>query len=157
MFLNCGVGEDPWESLRLQDIKPVHCKGDQSWMFIGRTYAEAETPILWPSDSKNWLIWKDPDAGKNWRWEEKGMTEDEMASPTWWTWVWASSSSWRKTEGKRRRGQQSTVRLDSITDSGHVFELTPGDGEGQGGLTCCSPWGHRVRHDWATELNWDDR
>ena len=56
----------------------VHPKGNQSWLFIGRTDAEAETAILWPPDSKNWLIGKDPDAGKDWRWEEKGTTEDEM-------------------------------------------------------------------------------
>ena len=60
------------------EIQPVHPKGDQSWIFIGRTNVEAETPILWPPDAKNWLIGKDPDAGKDWRWEEKGMTEDEM-------------------------------------------------------------------------------
>ena len=60
-------------------IQPVYPKGNQSWIFIGRTDAEAETPILWPPDAKNWLIWKDPDAGKDWRWEEKVTTEDEMA------------------------------------------------------------------------------
>ena len=60
------------------EIQPVNPKGNQSWMFIGKTDAEAETPILWPPDGKNWLIWKDPDAGKNWRQEEKGTTEDEM-------------------------------------------------------------------------------
>jgi len=60
------------------EIKPVNPKGNQSWIFISRTDAEAETLILWPPDTKNWLIWKDPDAGKDWRWEEKGMTEDEM-------------------------------------------------------------------------------
>ena len=60
-----------------KEIQPVHPKGNQSWIFIGRTDAEAETPILWPPDVKNWLIWKDPDAGKDWRWEEKGMTENE--------------------------------------------------------------------------------
>ena len=58
-------------------IKSVNPEGNQSWIFI-RTDAEAETPILWPHDVKNWLIWKDPDAGKDWRWEEKGTTEDEM-------------------------------------------------------------------------------
>ena len=58
---------------------PVHPKGNQSWIFIGRTDAEAETPILWVPDAKSWLIGKDPDAGKDWRWEEKGTTEDEMA------------------------------------------------------------------------------
>ena len=61
-----------------KEIKPVHPKGDQSWVFIGRTDVEAETPILWPPDAKSWLIWKDPDAGKDWGQEEKGTTEDEM-------------------------------------------------------------------------------
>ena len=67
--------ESPLDS---KEIQPVHPKGDQSWVFIGRTDAEAVAPILWPPDVKNWLIWKDPDAGKDLRWEEKGMTEDEM-------------------------------------------------------------------------------
>ena len=65
--------------LDCKEIQPVHSKGDQSWVFFGRTDAEAETPVLWPPDVKNWLIWKDPDAGKDWRQEEKGTTEDEMA------------------------------------------------------------------------------
>ena len=77
MFLNCGVGEDSWESLGLQG-DPVHPKGDQSWMFIGRTDVEAETPVLWPPDMKSWLIWKDPDAGNDWGQEEKGTAEDEI-------------------------------------------------------------------------------
>ena len=64
--------------LDCKEVQPVHPKGDQSLTFIGRTDAEAETPIFWPPDSKNWLIWKDPGAGKDWRWEEKGTTEDEM-------------------------------------------------------------------------------
>ena len=63
--------------LDCEEIKPVHPKGNQSWIFIGRTDAEAETPILWPPDVKNWLLGKDPDAGKDWR-QEKGTTEDEM-------------------------------------------------------------------------------
>ena len=79
MLLNCGVGEDSWESLGLQGIQPVHPKGDQSWVFIGRTDAEAETPILWPPHVKSWLTGKDPDAGMDWGQEKKGMTEDEMA------------------------------------------------------------------------------
>ena len=68
----------PWTDCK--EIKLVNLKGNQSWIFIGRTdaEAEAETPILWPPDTKNWLIGKDPDAGKDWRQEEKGMTEDEM-------------------------------------------------------------------------------
>ena len=65
--------------LDCKEIQPVHPKGDHSWMFIGRTDAEAETPVFWPPHAKNWLIWKDPDAGKDWRQEEKGMTEDETA------------------------------------------------------------------------------
>ena len=60
-----------------KEIQPVHPKGNQSWIFIGRTDAEAEAPKRWPPDVKNWLIWKDPDAGKDWRQEEKGATEDE--------------------------------------------------------------------------------
>ena len=64
--------------LDCKEIQSVHPKGNQSWIFIGRTNAEAEVPILWPTDVKNWLIGKDPDAGKDWRWKEKGMTEDEM-------------------------------------------------------------------------------
>ena len=65
-------------SLDCKKIQPVHPKGNQSWIFIGRTDAEAETPIIWPPDEKDWLIWKDPDAVKDWRQEEKGTTEDEM-------------------------------------------------------------------------------
>ena len=64
--------------LDCKEIQPVHPKGNESWIFIGRTDAEVETSILWPPDVKNWLIGKDPDAGKDWRQEEKGMTEDEM-------------------------------------------------------------------------------
>ena len=64
--------------LDCKEIQPVHPKGDQFWVFIGRTDVEAETLILWPSDVKRWPIWKDPDAEKDWGWEEKGTTEDEM-------------------------------------------------------------------------------
>ena len=64
--------------LDCNEIQPVNPKGNQSWMFIGGTDAEAETPIIWPLDAKNWLIWKDPDAKQVWRWVEKGMTEDKM-------------------------------------------------------------------------------
>ena len=78
MLLNCGVGEDSWEPLDCKEIRPVHPKGNQSWVFTGRTDVEAETPVLWPPDAKSWLIWKDPDAGKDWGQEEKGMTEDEI-------------------------------------------------------------------------------
>ena len=65
MLLNCGIREDSWESLGQQEIQQVHPKGNQSWIFIGRTDTEAETPIFWPPDAKNWLIWKDPDPGKD--------------------------------------------------------------------------------------------
>ena len=71
--------------LDCKEIHPVHPKGDQSWVFIGRTDVEPEAPILWPPDMKRWLIWKDSDAGKDWRWEEKGMTEDEMVG--WHHWL----------------------------------------------------------------------
>ena len=64
--------------LDCKEIQPVHPKGDQSWVFIGRTDVEAETPILWPPHANSWLIWKDPDVGKDWGQEEQGMTEDEM-------------------------------------------------------------------------------
>ena len=83
--------------LDCKEIQPVHPKGDQSWVFNGRTDAEAETPILWPPHSKSWLIRKDPDAGMDWGQEEKGMTEDRdgwMASPTRWTCVWVNSGNW---------------------------------------------------------------
>ena len=82
--------------LDCKEIQPVDPKGDQSWVFTGRTDAEAETPIVWPPDEKSWLIWKDPDAGKDWRQEEKGMTvwDGWTASPTQWTWAWVNSGSW---------------------------------------------------------------
>ena len=73
------VLEKTFESpLDCKESQPVHPKGNQTWVFIGRTDVEAETPILWPPDAKNWLIWKDPGARKDWRQEEKAMTEDEM-------------------------------------------------------------------------------
>jgi len=72
-------------SLDCKEIQPVHPKGNQSWIFIERTDAKAEASILWPPDAKNRLIWKDPDAGKDWRWEEKGKTEDEMVG--WHHWL----------------------------------------------------------------------
>ena len=92
--------------LDCKEINPVHPNGNQSW----RIDAEAEAPIFWPPDGKNWLIGKDPDAGTDWRQEEKGTTEDEMVG-------------WHH-------------QLD-----GHEFEQTPGDGEGQGSLAYCCPWG----------------
>ena len=94
MLLNCGVGEDSWESLGVQ---PVHPKADQSWVFIGRADVEAETPILWPPHVKSWLIEKDP----FWCWErlraggegDNGGWDGWMASLTQWTWVWVDSGS----------------------------------------------------------------
>ena len=93
--------------LDCKDIKPVNPKGNQSWIFIGRT--EAEAPILWPCDAKSKLIGKDPNAGKDWR-QKKRVTEDEMV-------------------GYHHRF------------NGHELEQTSGNGEGQGSLACCSPWG----------------
>ena len=87
----------------------VHPKGNQSWISIGRTDAEAETPVIWPPDAKNQLIGKDPDTGKNWRQRRRG----------WW---------------RMRVGWHDRL-------SGHEFEQSLGDGEGQGSLVCCSPWG----------------
>ena len=108
--------------LGCKEIKPVHPKGNQSWIFIGKT--DAEAPISGHMmRRKNWLIGKHLDAGKDWRQGEKGMTEDEMAG--WHHWL-----------------------------DGHEFEQALGVGDGEGSLACCSPWGHRVGHDWATELNW---
>ena len=78
MPLNCGAGDDSWESLGHQEIKPVNPKGNQPWIFIGRTDAEAEEPIFWLPDVKSWLIGKDPDAEKDWRQEEKEATADKM-------------------------------------------------------------------------------
>ena len=78
MLLNCVLEKTLESPLDCKEIQPVHPKGDQSWVFIGRTDAEAETPIPWPPDVKSWLIGKDPDAGRDWG-QEKGMTEYEMA------------------------------------------------------------------------------
>ena len=78
MLLNYGVGKTLESPLDCKEIQLVHSKGDQFWVFIGRTDAEAETPILWPPHVKSWLTGKDPDAGRDWGQEEKGTTEDEM-------------------------------------------------------------------------------
>ena len=82
--------------------QPVHPKGDQSWVFIGRTDIEAETPILWPPDVKSWLIWRDPDAGKDWGPEEKGMTEDEMVG--WHHWLNGHGFGWTLGVGDAQGG-----------------------------------------------------
>ena len=78
--------------LDYMEFQPVNPKRNQSWVFIGRTDAQAETPVLWPPDAKNWLFGKDPDAGKDWRREEKGMTEDEMAG--WHHWLDGHGFGW---------------------------------------------------------------
>ena len=122
--------KESWAVLEKSPESPLHCKeiqlvnprGNQSWIFIGRTDAEAEAPILWPPDAKNWLTWKDPGAGKDWRQEEKGMIEDEMVG--WHHWL-----------------------------NEYEFEQALGVGDEQGSLACCSSWGLRVGHAWATELN----
>ena len=87
--------------LECKEIQPVHPKGDQSWMFIGRTNAKAETPVLWPLDAKSWLIWKDPDAGKDWG-QEKGMTEDEMVR--WHHWLNGHDFGWTLLVGDGQGG-----------------------------------------------------
>ena len=122
-FLTEVLKKTPESLLDCKKIKPVNPKGNQSWIFIGRTDAEAETSILWPPDAKNWLIWKDRDAGKDW-WQEKGMTEDVMV-------------------GWHHRFNE------------HEFESTPGVGDGQGGLACCSSWDHK-ESDMTEWLNWTD-
>ena len=104
-----------------KEIQPVNPKGNQSWIFIGRTDVEAEAPIFWPPDAKSWLVTKAPDAGKDWRQEEKGATEDETVG-------------WHRPL------------------NGHEFEKALGIGDGQGGLACCSPWGHK-EFDTTEQLN----
>ena len=117
-------GESDGKPVEYAESYGISPKGYQSWMSIGETDAEAEAPILWAHDAKNWLIGKDPDAGKHWRQEEKGMTEDEMVGwPHWF--------------------------------DGHEFEQALGDGEGQGSLESCSPWGCKEL-DTTERLNWTD-
>ena len=110
-------------SLDYKEIQPIHPKEDESWIFLGRTDAEGEAPILWPPDAKKWLTRKDPDAGKDWRQKEKGTTEDEMVGwhqTTWWTWVWVSSGSWWWT-GKP--GMLQSMELQSWTQLSDWTEL----------------------------------
>ena len=99
-LLNAALEKTLENPLDCKEIKPVNPKGNQPWIFIGRTDAEAETPILWPPDSKSQLIRKDPDAGKDWgrrRRDGRGW-HGRMASSTRWTWVWARSRRWLRTE-----------------------------------------------------------
>jgi len=84
-FWTVVLEKTPESPLDCKEIQLVHPKGDQSWVFIGRIDVEAETPIFWPPDAKSWLIWKDPDAGKDWRQEKKGTTEDELVG--WQHWL----------------------------------------------------------------------
>ena len=120
MLLNYGVGEDSWESLGLKGDQPMNSKGNQPWIVIGKTDAEAEAPILWLPDVKRWLIRKDPDAGKDWRQEERDSWgwDGWVASLTWWAWVWPSSGKWWWT-GKpgvlQSMGSQSWTRLSDGT------------------------------------------
>ena len=117
-----GVAEDSSESLGLQGdqtSQSVNPKGNQSWIFIGRTDAEAKGPILWPPDAKNWLTGKDLMLGKIEGGSQKGMTgwDGWMASPTWWTWVWASSGSWWGTGKPGVHGvTKSRTRLSNWTE-----------------------------------------
>ena len=91
--------ESPLDS---KEIKPINPKGNQPWLFTGRTDAEVETPILWPPDVKTWLIGKDPDAGKDWGQEEKGMTEDEMVG--WHHWLNGHGFGWTLGVGEGQAG-----------------------------------------------------
>ena len=113
-----------WRRLLRVPWTAVNPKGNQPWIFLGRTDAEAEAPILWPPDVKNWLIGKYFDSGKDWGQEEKRMTENEMVG-------------WHR-------------QLD-----GHEFEQTAGVSDGQGGLVCCSSWGHK-ESDTTEQMNWTE-
>ena len=88
--------------LDCKEIQPIHPEGNQSWVFIGRTDVEAETPVLWLPDAKSWFIWEDPDAGKVWRWEEKGTTGDEMVG--WHHWLDGHEFGWTPGVGDGRGG-----------------------------------------------------
>ena len=120
--LNYGVGEDSCKSLGLQGDQTIHSKGNQSWISIGRTHAEAEAPILRPPDGKNWLTGEDTDVGKDWRQEEKGMTEDVMVgwhhdsidvslsnSGSWW---WTGRPGVLQSMGSQRVGHDWVTELD---------------------------------------------
>ena len=109
----------PWTARR-SNLRTDYPKGDQSWIFFGRTDAEVEAPIIWPPDVKNWLIGKDPDAGKDWRQKEKGWQRlrwlDGITDR--WTWVWASSGSWGWTgkPGMLQSMGLQRVRHDWVTE-----------------------------------------
>ena len=148
MPLNCGVGEDSWESLGQQETQPVHVKRRQSWIFIGRTDAEAETPITWLLDVKHWLIWKDPDVGKNWRWEDKARTEDEMVG--WYHrfnghefWVNSGSCWWTGMPGMVQSIGSQRFGHDWLTELNWWYKLATF-------ISSIQPLLERVRHNWAT-------
>ena len=143
-------------SLDCKEIQPVHPKQDQSWVFIGRTDAESETPILWPPHVKNWLTGKDPDAGRNWGQEEKGTTEDEMAG--WHHWLNARKFEWTLGVGDGQGGLpccNSWGRKDSdMTERLHWTDawpwrrkwqptpvFLPGESQGQRSVVGCL-WHH---------------
>ena len=105
MLLNCGLEKNLKSPLDCKEIKLVNPKGNLSWIFTGRTDAEAEIPIFWPTDAKNWLIRKDPDAGKDWRWEEKGTRENEES---WW---WTGKSGVLQSMGSQRVGHDWATEL----------------------------------------------
>ena len=118
--------------LDCKEIQPVHSKGGKSWVFIGRTDAEAETPILWPPHAKSWLIGKDSDAGRDWGQEEKGMTEHEMAG--WHHWLYGRESEWTPVVGDGQgclaccnswgcKESDTTERLNWIELSTSTFSL----------------------------------
>ena len=119
--------------LDCKEIQPVHPKGDQSWIFTGRTDAEAEAPILWPPDAKDWLIRKDPDYGKDWRQEEKGTTEDEMVG--WHHWL--NGHEFEQAPGV---GDGQGILALVMDRESRIYNT---------GIM----GSRRVRHDWATELN----
>ena len=93
-FWTVVLEKTPERPMDCKEIQPVHSKGDQPRVFFGRSDSKAETPVLWPPYAKSWLIGKDSDAGRDWGQEEKGTTQDEMASLTRWTRVWVNSGSW---------------------------------------------------------------
>ena len=113
--------------LDCKEIQPVHPKGNQSWIFIGRTDVEAETPIFWPPDAKSWLIWKDSDAGRDWWQGGEGDYrgwDGWMASLTRWTWIWVNSRSWWWTGRPgvlQFMGSQSQTRLSDWTELSMVY------------------------------------
>ena len=135
-FWTVVLEKTPESLLDCTEIQPVHPKGDKSWVFIGRTDVEAETPVLWPPDVKSWLIWKDPDAGKDWG--AGGEGDDRgcygwMASPTQWTWIWVDSlehisktqTIWDRRGRFRRESDslQQSIRLSWRHSSGLVAQM----------------------------------